>query len=265
MAVRRDGRPSLALRVVDARLGHDTPCSDVGGATWQAGGTTARAWTAARPGALVPRHHSTEGSASDEWAFFHDVMRAMEDATSGTKSRDVCARVVSKDGGEAAAMANAGVLAALDAGCALRTTLASVHVAWLDVGRTPSPSTHVEGVVPTPRALALHDGGTANKPLVVDPDQEESVGPRRLAHATFAFDVARRGPSPESGEGMDRPLQVKLSVARHVGQVDDQELVQALHIAQQASMMYAEAMRAAVASKMDPRGSEQSTEDMQGP
>lgn len=268
MPSRRDGRPCLALRRVDAQLGHDVPDADVGGATWRTGGTEARAWTATKPSEPRPRTRATNESTSttNEGRFFRDVMRSVEHVDGNTRSFEAQARAIAKDGGVAAAMANAGVLAAMDAGCVLRTTLASVHVAWLD---EEQPSTIVKDFDGTEKPTRPSQGRRRtvhNKPLVVDPDLEECQRPKQWAEATFAFDVARRR-APRKGseeeEEEEDVRRVKLCVAHHVGEIEDHELVHALRVAQQASQMYGEAMRAAVASKMDPTRSTASTGNMQ--
>lgn len=265
MPTRRDGRPCLALRHVEAQLGHDVPDADVGGATWRTGGTQARAWTATKPSETRPRTRawSESTSTTNEGRFFRDVMRSVDHVDGNTRSFESWARATAKDGGEAAAMANAGVLAAMDAGCVLRTTLASVHVAWLDEEHPSKATKSSDGTVEPTRPSQGRRRTVHNKPLVVDPDLDECQPPKRWAEATFALDVARKRAPRKGREDGDDTRQVKLCVAHHVGEIDDHELVHALRVAQQASQMCEQVMRAAVASKMDPTSSTASPGNMQ--
>lgn len=144
--------------------------------------------------------------------FAKDVCRSVlsEDGTNVL----VACRTTCRDGGESSSSANACILALLDAGCSLRCTLASSSIAWKEK----------EG----------------KRDLLVDPDAEEQSKGEAIARASFAFATG--------GDAAGKTL--RLTVAHHVGPVEDGELIRSMRVAKQVSEMYAKEMRKAVQAKM---------------
>lgn len=144
--------------------------------------------------------------------FSKDVCRSV--LSDEGKNVYVSSRTTCRDGGESSASSNACILALLDAGCNLRCTLVSSTIAWKE-----------------------KDG---KRDLLVDPDGKEQSNEEAIARASFAF---------ATGGDAERKT-LRLTVAHHVGPVEDGELIRSMHVAKQTSEIYAKEMRKAVQAKM---------------